>query len=56
MQGTRFIKISDALASLLGFAKKSGALVRGFEAVRRAAGAGKLQFLLIDETLAENSR
>lgn len=56
MQGTRFIKISDALASLLGFAKKSGALVSGFEAVRRAAVSGKLQFLLIDETLAENSR
>ncbi|MGH1366941.1 MAG: hypothetical protein ACRBF0_25505 [Calditrichia bacterium] len=56
MKGTRYMQLSKELISMLGFAKKSGALVAGFEAVRRAATQGKLGFVLIDDSLAQNSR
>jgi len=49
------ITLNSPLASLIGFAKKSRALERGFEAVRRGMEKKKVAFVLIDETLAENS-
>ena len=49
------ITLNSPLASLIGFAKKSRALERGFEGVRRGVEKKKVAFILVDETLAENS-
>lgn len=49
------ITLNPALISLIGFAKKSHHLESGFEAVRRGIEKKKIVFLLLDETLADNS-
>lgn len=49
------IILSAGLNSLLGFAKKSHALVFGYEALRRGLEKYNIAFILLDESLAENS-
>jgi len=49
------ITLNPGLISLIGFAKKSRNLESGFEAVRRGIEKKKVAFLLLDETLADNS-
>lgn len=47
--------MDPALAALLGFARKARQLEAGFEAVRRGIEKHKIAFVLVDDSLAENS-
>lgn len=49
------IELNSKLSGLLGFAQKSRAIESGFEAVRRGIVKGKIAFVLVDESLAQNS-
>ena len=52
---TQKIVLNSGLVSLIGFARRSHNLESGFEAVRRGIEKRKIAFVLVDESLAENS-
>jgi vacuolar-type H+-ATPase subunit F/Vma7 len=49
------VTLNSGLNSLIGFARKSNVLESGYEAVRRGLEKQKIAFILLDESLAENS-
>ncbi len=55
MEKIQTIVLDPALAALLGFARKARQVEAGFEAVRRGIEKQKIAFVLVDDSLAENS-
>lgn len=55
MEKIHTIELTPGLAALIGFARKARQVEAGFEAVRRAIEKQKIAFVLVDESLAENS-